>query len=77
MSLNIDEKPVASFTPTETVFVDEDEAARRLKVSKRKMQRWRENGGGPAYYKFGQAVRYTPADLMTFAAAQRRHSTSE
>jgi hypothetical protein len=79
MSLTIiDETPAARAAATDPLdFVGEKEAARSLKLSVRKMQRWRETGGGPVYHKFGQAVRYTRGDLMTWAAAQRRHSTAE
>jgi hypothetical protein len=59
------------------VFVNEIEAARILNVAPRKFQYWRQNGGGPAYFKFGQAVRYRLPDLLAWADSQCRRSTAE
>ena len=72
-----------SLTPTDTpVFVPEDKAGRILggeekPISVRTLQRMREDGRGPPYHKFGQAVRYELSDLLSYAAAHRRDSTSQ
>jgi hypothetical protein len=79
MSLTtIDEKPAARSVPTNTLdFIDEVEVARILGVSLRTVQRMRELGGGPIYFKFRQAVRYTLSDVRPWVEAHRRHSTAE
>lgn len=60
----------------DAVFVNEVEAARVLNVAPRKFPYWRQVGGGPPFYKFGQAVRYKLSDLLTWADAQRRNSSA-
>ena len=40
------------------------------------LARWRIQGCGPAYRKFGRRVVYAQADLTAWAEAQRRASTS-
>lgn len=48
-------------------FVDEVEAARLTGLSIYTLRNWRFQGRGPAYVKFGRAVRYSLEDLRTFA----------
>ena len=48
-------------------FVDEVEAARLTGLSIYTLRNWRFLGRGPAYVKFGRAVRYSLEDLRTFA----------
>jgi len=69
--------PAAKAAELTSKFVDEDVVADVTGRSVRTVQRWRAEGTGPVYYKFGQAVRYTIADLMAWAEAHRRHSTAE
>jgi phage terminase Nu1 subunit (DNA packaging protein) len=59
------------------VFVDENRVAEILDVSVRSVQRMRETGCGPTYRKFGRLVRYALADVLAWADAQTRGSTSE
>ena len=59
------------------VYVNEREASKILDVSPRRLQSWRVSGSGPAFHKFGQAVRYRLSDLLAWAEAQCRRSTSE
>jgi hypothetical protein len=71
-----------SLTNTDTpVFVPEDIAGRILggekkPLSVRTLQRMREDGRGPPYHKFGQAVRYELSDLLSWAASRRREAVS-
>ena len=53
------------------------EAADLLKVKRQTLEAWRLRGGGPAYLKFGKAVRYRESDLDDFIKKSVRHSTSE
>ena len=55
-------------------FLVEDEAARVINVNQRKLQYWRQNGGGPAFYKFNQAVRYRLSELLAWAETQCRRA---
>lgn len=51
-----------------TPFMTEIEAASYLGLSSTTLARWRSIGArGPAYRKFGGAVRYALADLATYA----------
>ncbi|TXC69607.1 helix-turn-helix domain-containing protein [Sphingomonas ginsenosidivorax] len=53
---------------TETVFLTEAGAAKYLRLSQATLSRWRSIGSrGPAYRKFGGAVRYAKADLDHYA----------
>ena len=53
------------------------EAAAFLGLSPRTLDRYRVNGDGPAFHKFGNRVRYARADLEAWASARRRTSTSD
>ena len=56
----------------------EQEAADRLLVSVRTLQRWRVQGQGPVYLKLGRKlVAYTEGDLREYLERCRRQSTSE
>ena len=45
--------------------------------SKKTMERWRWEGKGPKFHKFGRSVLYSKADLDAFIDSCRRHSTSD
>jgi hypothetical protein len=62
---------------TPPVFLTTTEAAAFLRISPITLARWRIEGCGPAYRKFGRRVVYAHADLTAWAEAQRRASTSE
>lgn len=49
--------------------LDERQAAQFLGLSVSTLQQWRFRSRGPAYLKFGKAVRYRVADLETYIAA--------
>jgi len=53
------------------------EVARRLSCSERKVERFRETGGGPPFVKFGASVRYPAEALARWIEANTRLSTSE
>jgi Helix-turn-helix domain len=62
---------------TASVFLTTAEAAAFLRISPVTLGRWRIEGCGPAYRKFGRRVVYAHADLAAWTEAQRRASTSE
>lgn len=66
--------PSADKPPT---FLTTAEAAEFLRLSQITLSRWRGEGGGPPYRKFGSRVLYDMADLIAWAAARQRRSTSE
>lgn len=49
-------------------FFRETEAAEYLGLAPKTLSRWRWAGKGPAYRKFGSAVRYSADDLERFAS---------
>lgn len=53
-------------------FVTTQEAARFLALSPHSLECYRAKGTGPAFYKFGKAVRYAIADLQAWIAAARQ-----
>ena len=64
-------------TDIDTLYMSGREAAAFLGLSPRTLDRYRVNGEGPAFHKFGNRVRYARADLEAWAAARRRTSTSD
>lgn len=61
----------------EIVFLTVQEAAAFLRLSAVTLNRWRTEGQGPPYRKFGRRVLYGQPDLIGWAENQKRHSTSE
>ncbi len=59
------------------LFLSQSATARLLGVSQRSLERWRLEGMGPAYRKFGRRVLYAHWELLQWADAQRRESTSD
>src|SRR5262249_55557419 len=58
-------------------FLNAPEAAAWLRVSPVTLARWRIEGRGPPHHRFGRRVTYSLSDLIAWADAQRRQSTSE
>jgi excisionase family DNA binding protein len=58
-------------------FLRTQQAAEYLDLSRRTLECWRTNGGGPVFRKIGGSVRYLPADLDQFIEAARRTSTAQ
>jgi hypothetical protein len=81
MSLSVDERPPTQSALTDKVdFVTEDVAGQALggeedPISPRTMQRWREEGKGPPFYKLGQSIRYRLSEVLAWAATQRHTMT--
>ena len=57
-------------------FVTTQEAARFLALSPHSLECYRANGTGPAFYKFGKAVRYAVTDLDAWTAGCRHSQTA-
>lgn len=66
----------AGIVNSETYFT-ENEAADLLRLSRRTLQRWRQEGLGLPFRRFGGLVRYARTDIDAWAAKQSRLSTSE
>jgi hypothetical protein len=64
-------------TNTSEVFYTASEAATILRVSKVTLARWRIEGFGPPFRKFGRRVVYARGELLSWADAQGRTSTSD
>lgn len=58
-------------------YLTTEDAAARLKLSRRFLEGLRRKGGGPEFIAFGRAVRYAPEDLDAWAASRKRKSTSD
>ena len=68
--------PAPTLTGNSSEFLNVTEAAALLRISPVTLCRWRIEGAGPPYRKFGRRVLYARSDLFSWAAAQRRLSTS-
>lgn len=60
-----------------TNLLKTSEAAERLRLSPRTLEKLRVNGGGPKFCKFGSAVLYLEEELAAWVAARLRSSTSD
>ena len=58
------------------IFLSAKEAAALLRISPVTLSCWRIEGRGPAYRKFSRRVVYARDELVGWAEAQRRQSTS-
>ena len=47
-------------------LLNEEQAAQRLNVAVKTLQKWRGVGGGPRFVKLGRCVRYSAADLEDY-----------
>ena len=65
----------ASSTLEDEVLVDTHVASTILKMAPNTLVAWRKQGRGPAFYRFGKAVRYAVRDLNEWAD-QRRCGTN-
>ena len=59
------------------MYLNTLQTAAILGLSARTLDRYRINGEGPPYYKFGQRVRYARNDVDDWARACRRYCTSD
>jgi excisionase family DNA binding protein len=60
----------------ESPMLSTEEAAKYCGLSKRTLEKWRVEGGGPRYVKLGRSVRYRPTDINEFVESAVRRSTS-
>ena len=58
-------------------FLTTREAATWLGLTPNTLEKWRVQGGGPAYRKHGRYVRYHLEDLVAWSEANKRSSTSD
>jgi hypothetical protein len=64
-------------TVSPPIFLTALEAADFLRISPVTLGRWRIEGKGPPFRKFGRRVLYATSDLIAWGEAQKRVSTSE
>ena len=70
-----DESALERTTPAEDnskMFFTTSEAAALLTLSPRTLDRYRDTGKGPPYFRMGAAIRYARSDLMEWAWARRQ-----
>ena len=58
-------------------LIDTSGAAKLLGLAPITLAKLRLTGGGPPYVQLGRAVRYKPAEVMAWAEARARRSTSD
>jgi excisionase family DNA binding protein len=63
--------------PPQEPFLTTREAATWLRLTPNTLEKWRVQGGGPAYRKHGRYVRYHLEDLVAWSEANKRRSTSD
>lgn len=56
------------------VYLSPAEVEEIYGISERTLANWRSQGKGPAYYKFGGAVKYLRAELDEWVLSQRRRT---
>ena len=57
-------------------YLVQAEAADFLRISERTLERWRVEGNGPRFRKFGRRIVYAQGDLETWADGRCYQSTS-
>jgi predicted site-specific integrase-resolvase len=58
-------------------LMKQDEVARRLRVDRRTLSRWRSTGTGPEYLRVGNAVRYESRSLEDWLGGRKARSIAE
>ena len=58
-------------------FFNQTEAAELLRLSERTLERWRVEGMGPPFRRFGRRIVYARADLERWADSRCFESTSQ
>ena len=59
-----------------TAFCTQSEAADFLRLSERTLERWRVEGDGPTFRRFGRRVVYAKSDLEAWADTRCFQNTS-
>lgn len=57
-------------SPLGLPYLRPEQAAAMLGVQTRTLSRWRSEGDGPRYFKFGRQVRYSTDDLNVWIASK-------
>ena len=60
----------------QTIYLTQTESADFLRLSERTLERWRVEGNGPRFRRFGRRVVYAKSDLETWADGRCYESTS-
>ncbi|MDA3918971.1 MAG: helix-turn-helix domain-containing protein [Deltaproteobacteria bacterium] len=60
---------------TSNQFLNRSQAAEFLNLRKCTLEAWAIRGGGPAFVKFGRAVRYRISDLENYIKDRTRQNT--
>jgi predicted site-specific integrase-resolvase len=68
---------IAAPTHTDTTHLSPTQLSQRWNLSPKTLERWRSNGGGPAFVKLGNQVRYPLAEIERYEACRTRASTAE
>jgi hypothetical protein len=76
MRLDIDDGMAAPGRDVRPALM-ESEAALRLGVKAATLRAWRHQGKGPAFVRFGRAVRYLVRDIEDFEQASRHAPSAE
>lgn len=58
-------------------YLNTNQAAEKLGISPRTLEKLRVVGGGPVFMKLGRRVLYDPQDLHDWSQARRKMSTSQ
>lgn len=61
----------------QATYLNQAEAAGLLRISERTLERWRVEGVGPRFRRFGRRVIYSKLDLENWADGRCYQSTSE
>jgi Helix-turn-helix domain len=69
--------PIMPDTVLDSPYLTLDEAAAFLRLAPRTLDNMRQRGTGPLYGKHGGRVRYHRDDLVAWADASRRRTTTE
>src|SRR5262249_9990093 len=63
-------------SPLGETFLTDAQLAELLQVSRRTLQRWRGEGGGPRFRRHGANIRYALSDALEWSEAKSATSTS-
>jgi predicted DNA-binding transcriptional regulator AlpA len=66
-----------STTASPKEMLTETAVADLLCQSVRTIQKWRVNGQGPSFYKFGRSVRYLTSEVLAWREERRKAHTSQ
>ena len=56
-------------------LINEKTVEEQYGLKKRRLQKWRSQGGGPAWYKIGRNCRYLAEEVENFISSNRRPSS--